>query len=114
MRSASADDALPAIGDLERLIATARAARASILRAAGHRGPGDRAAADADDEARVRLIDVHREASSMGVILRDPEAGYIDIVTVDGSRERRCWRLGEREISFVHAVDAGCGARRPG
>ena len=49
----------------------------------------------------------------MGAVLKDPRRGLLDFYgEVDGKLVWLCWRYGERECSFYHALNEGFSARR--
>jgi hypothetical protein len=48
------------------------------------------------------------------VLLRDPETGLIDFPAErDGDEVYLCWRLGEGEVAWWHAVTTGFIGRKP-
>ena len=84
--------------------------------AGGRRDPPadqDQLEADADEQrARVRGLLDHLE--SLGVVLRDLEAGLVDIPTRrNGRRAWLCWRLDDPELAYWHTTREGFGSRRP-
>jgi hypothetical protein len=55
-----------------------------------------------------------RELEEMGAVLKDPRLGLLDFYgEVDGKLVWLCWRYGERECAFYHALNEGFSARRP-
>jgi len=49
-----------------------------------------------------------------GILLRDPEIGLIDFPAERGGRRvYLCWRLGEDQVAWYHAANAGFGSRKP-
>jgi hypothetical protein len=49
-----------------------------------------------------------------GIMLRDPETGLVDFPAErDGERVFLCWRLGEDDVAYFHAVTSGFSGRRP-
>ena len=49
-----------------------------------------------------------------GILLRDPETGLVDFpAEVDGRRVFLCWRLGELDVAWYHAENAGFSSRKP-
>lgn len=54
------------------------------------------------------------EGAALGVTMRDPDAGWVDIAWTGGtSGSVACWREGEAVIAAAHASDAPCASRRP-
>jgi hypothetical protein len=50
----------------------------------------------------------------MGAVLKDPRLGLLDFYgEVDGRLCWLCWRYGESECGFYHALNEGFSARRP-
>jgi len=78
-----------------------------------------------DDRARERFEAAtaeHRSLAdallghlhSLGVVVRDLEAGLVDIPTLrDGERAWLCWRLDDPELAFWHTTREGYASRRP-
>ena len=55
-----------------------------------------------------------REVEEMGAVLKDARTGLLDFYgEVDGKLVWLCWRYGEEECAFYHALDQGFAARRP-
>ena len=55
-----------------------------------------------------------REVEEMGAVLKDARTGLLDFYgEVDGKLVWLCWRYGESECAFYHALDQGFAARRP-
>lgn len=55
-----------------------------------------------------------REVEELGAVLKDPRLGLLDFYgEVDGKLVWLCWRYGERECAFYHALTEGFSARRP-
>ena len=51
---------------------------------------------------------------AMGAVLKDPRVGLLDFYgEVDGKLVWLCWRYGESECAFYHALSEGFAARRP-
>jgi hypothetical protein len=62
--------------------------------------------------ARVRALLEHLE--SLGVVVRDLEAGLVDVPTIrDGERAWLCWRLDDPELGFWHSTREGYDSRQP-
>jgi len=50
---------------------------------------------------------------AMGAVLKDPRLGLLDFYgEVDGKLVWLCWRYGESECAFYHALSEGFAARR--
>ena len=55
-----------------------------------------------------------REVEEMGAVLKDARTGLLDFYgEVDGKLVWLCWRYGEAECGFYHALEEGFSARRP-
>jgi hypothetical protein len=55
-----------------------------------------------------------REIEEMGAVLKDPRTGLLDFYgEVDGKLVWLCWRYGESECAFYHALEEGFAARKP-
>lgn len=55
-----------------------------------------------------------REVEEMGAVLKDPRIGLLDFYgEVDGKLVWLCWKHGESECAFYHALEEGFSARRP-
>ena len=66
----------------------------------------------AEHRLRMRALLEHLEA--LGIVIRDLEAGLVDIPTVrDGEPAWLCWRLDDPELSWWHTTREGYGSRRP-
>lgn len=51
---------------------------------------------------------------SMGIVLRDVEAGLVDFPTLrDGEPAWLCWRLSDPDLGFWHTTREGFTSRRP-
>lgn len=80
--------------------------------------PADPAEVRALKQDLVIQIDSYRngwrELEEMGAVLKDPRIGLLDFYgEIDGKLVWLCWRYGERECGFYHALDAGFSARKP-
>ncbi len=54
-----------------------------------------------------------RELEEMGGVLKDSRLGLVDFYgQVDGKLVWLCWKYGEEEVGFYHALDEGFSARR--
>lgn len=61
---------------------------------------------------RIRALLDHME--SLGVVVRDLEAGLVDLPTLrDGERAWLCWRLDDPELGWWHSTREGYTSRRP-
>ena len=55
-----------------------------------------------------------REVEAMGAVLKDPRIGLLDFYgEVDGKLVWLCWKYGESECAFYHALEEGFSARKP-
>lgn len=71
----------------------------------------ERRRSDDGHEMHVALL---QHLESLGVVVRDLEAGLVDIPTTrDGERAWLCWRLADAELGFWHSTREGFAARRP-
>jgi hypothetical protein len=66
----------------------------------------------------VRRIEEYRagwrEVEEMGAVLKDPRIGLLDFMgEVDGKRVWLCWKYGETECGFYHALEEGFSGRKP-
>lgn len=62
-------------------------------------------------QALRRLLD---ELAEFGCVLKDPERGLIDFLSLlDGREIYLCWYLGEEGINFWHYVEDGFAGRQP-
>ena len=54
-----------------------------------------------------------REVEAMGAVLKDARAGLLDFYgEVDGKLVWLCWKFGESECAFYHALEDGFSARK--
>lgn len=65
----------------------------------------------------VRVIERYREGwrelESLGGVLKDSRAGLVDFYgQVEGKLVWLCWKYGEDEVGFYHALDEGFASRR--
>lgn len=59
-------------------------------------------------KAEVRALD------DAGCVVKNIEEGIVDWYASTAGREvLLCWRLGEKEVSYWHDIDAGFAGRRP-
>ncbi|MDP9133366.1 MAG: DUF2203 domain-containing protein [Actinomycetota bacterium] len=77
--------------------------------------PADRARLEAStEELRARVRDLLDHLESLGVVIRDLDAGLVDIPTVrDGEPAWLCWRLADPELGYWHTTREGFSTRRP-
>lgn len=66
--------------------------------------------ADADEATLRALLD---HLGSLGVVVRDLDAGLVDIPGVrDGERAWLCWRLDDPDLGWWHTTREGYASRR--
>lgn len=54
------------------------------------------------------------ELDTFGCVLKDPDKGLIDFLSLRNGREiYLCWYLGEERINFWHYLDTGFAGRQP-
>jgi hypothetical protein len=97
--------------------------RAGEAHAALHRHL--RAASDAEpveqDQLEERSSDLRagvaallEHLESLGIVVRDLDAGLVDIPTVrDGEQAWLCWRLADPDLGWWHTTREGFTSRRP-
>ena len=85
------------------------------LRNAGNGCAPDRSRLEATTaELRTRVRDLLDHLESLGVVVRDLDAGLVDIPTLrDGEHAWLCWRLADPELGFWHTTREGFSTRRP-
>ena len=85
------------------------------LRHEANGDPADQARLEATtDELRARVRDLLDHLESLGVVIRDLDAGLVDIPTVrDGEPAWLCWRLADPELGYWHTTREGFSTRRP-
>lgn len=65
-------------------------------------------------EARGDAMALLEHLESLGVMVRDLDAGLVDIPTVrDGEPAWLCWRLSDPELAWWHTTSEGFTSRRP-
>jgi hypothetical protein len=68
----------------------------------------------ATEELNAGVRDLLDHLESLGVVVRDLDAGLVDIPTLrDGERAWLCWRLADPELGFWHSTREGFSTRRP-
>ncbi|HET7638522.1 MAG TPA: DUF2203 domain-containing protein [Ktedonobacteraceae bacterium] len=61
-----------------------------------------------------RLRTLANELATFGCVLKDPDKGLIDFLSLRNGREiYLCWFLGEERINFWHYLDTGFAGRQP-
>lgn len=66
--------------------------------------------ADGDEATLQALLD---HLGSLGVVVRDLDAGLVDIPGVrDGERAWLCWRLDDPDLGWWHTTREGYASRR--
>ena len=66
------------------------------------------------DEARAGMLALLQHLESLGIVVRDLEAGLVDFPTVrDGEPAWLCWRLSDPDLAFWHTTREGFASRRP-
>lgn len=66
----------------------------------------------------VRRIEEYRAGwkaiEELGAVLKDARMGLLDFYgTVDGKLVWLCWRYGEEEVAYYHALEEGFSGRKP-
>src|SRR6266446_4005299 len=65
-------------------------------------------------EHRQTLQALVAELEEFGCVLKDPDVGLIDFLSLRNGREiYLCWLLGEERINYWHYLDAGFAGRQP-
>lgn len=66
------------------------------------------------DDARAGMLALLQHLESLGIVVRDVEAGLVDFPTVrDGEPAWLCWRLSDPDLAFWHTTREGFASRRP-
>ena len=66
--------------------------------------------ADGDEATLQSLLD---HLGSLGVVVRDLDAGLVDIPSLrDGERAWLCWRLDDPDLDWWHTTREGYASRR--
>jgi hypothetical protein len=54
------------------------------------------------------------EVEELGAVVKDPQIGLVDFYgRVDGNVVWLCWKYGEDDVAYYHALDAGFAGRKP-
>lgn len=62
----------------------------------------------------LAVVRLHDELNRLGVVLRDPARGLLDIFHVRAGRlVYLCYHLGETRLGYWHELDAGFAGRQP-
>jgi hypothetical protein len=65
-------------------------------------------------EHRARVEALLDHLASLGIVVRDIEAGLVDFPTIrDGEPAWLCWRLDDVELAWWHTTREGYASRRP-
>lgn len=85
------------------------------LRHDGDGAPQEQARLEATAaELRTRVRDLLDHLESLGVVVRDLDAGLVDIPTVrEGESAWLCWRLSDPELGYWHTTREGFSTRQP-
>jgi hypothetical protein len=79
--------------------------------------PADSAAVRVLKGELAKLVEEYRrgwqEVEAMGAVIKDPQIGLVDFYgRVDGKVVWLCWKFGEEEVAFYHALDEGFAGRK--
>ena len=85
------------------------------LRDDGNGRPDEQARLEATTaELRTRVRDLLDHLESLGVVVRDLDAGLVDIPTLrDGAPAWLCWRLSDPQLGYWHSTTEGFSTRQP-
>jgi hypothetical protein len=84
--------------------------RATLLQLAVERQRPDASTPD----ARAGMLALFNHLESLGVVVRDLEAGLVDFPTLrDGEPAWLCWRLDDPDLAYWHTTSEGFASRRP-
>ena len=85
------------------------------LRGDGNGRPEEQARLEAATaELRTRVRDLLDHLESLGVVVRDLDAGLVDIPTLrEGEPAWLCWRLSDPELGYWHSTSEGFSTRQP-
>jgi hypothetical protein len=77
----------------------------------GGSGPNGKGAFPLEME---RLIDILRELTNSGVIVKGVSSGLVDFphIRSNGEEVYLCWKFGESDINFWHTIPEGFSGRR--
>ncbi len=116
------DEANVMLEDLRPLVAEVISARARLVELQPSLAPvlekllgngGSRLTAEMLDTFE-RLRAAVGAIEAMGVLIKDLETGLIDFPSKRaGDVVFLCWRYGEPDVAYWHAIDAGFGGRQP-
>jgi hypothetical protein len=54
------------------------------------------------------------QVEELGAVIKDPQIGLVDFYGhVDGKVVCLCWKYGEDDVAYYHALDAGFAGRKP-
>jgi hypothetical protein len=54
------------------------------------------------------------EVEDLGAVIKDPQIGLVDFYgRLDGNVVWLCWKYGEDDVAYYHALDAGFAGRKP-
>jgi hypothetical protein len=64
--------------------------------------------------AETALAEALAELASVGVVVRDPDAGLVDFPSErEGHPVFLCWQLGEETVAWWHGPEDGFAGRKP-
>ena len=85
----------------------------SVLDKAATNGGSQRASEILVDFERIERV--IKEIRAIGCTLKDLDSGLVDFLhqRSDGTEIYWCWKLGEPQIAYWHALDTGFSGRQP-